>query len=61
MVPKRLPYSNPEAVALLAFGVDHHTLTTTSDNDTVRRSNAQILWIGSGGRTFPSDRSTGIE
>ncbi|WP_326778251.1 hypothetical protein [Streptomyces sp. NBC_01445] len=24
-------------------------------------SNAQILWIGSGARTFPSDRSTGIE
>ncbi|MFE5687005.1 phospholipase effector Tle1 domain-containing protein [Streptomyces sp. NPDC056512] len=24
-------------------------------------SNAQILWIGSAGHTFPSDRSTGIE
>jgi WD40 repeat protein len=38
-VPKRLPYSNPDAVALLTFGVDHRTLTTASDNDTVRRWN----------------------
>ncbi|UQA92121.1 hypothetical protein [Streptomyces halobius] len=44
-----------------ALGADAPDSTDYHFERGFSQSNAQILWIGSGGRTFPSDRSTGIE